>query len=508
MSIRINGKKYINGTVVRANPVEEVTGTLNKIGIGSDVYEIQGGGGGSSYNGALDWSGMTTVATSLDSSGIDFTPDKDGVIIASGYSEDAFVPIGVQITGVSKEIYLTVSQNSYTSEYFPLNKGIQIHIHRGTSSIPLTDIDIYFVPFKIGYNSGDTMCEVLFNTPTSTDRWVDPVVVSCIPLNYDLITFEVCDPDGVDNLLMFTPQSVSLDTAAGDYTKGYKLQSGATAYLDRIENAVRMWTATGTTLTLNKVVGYRFGKGEYYSPIIYSTEEREIGVWIDGKPLYQKTFVFSGLTNGKVIQLNISNFEYLVSIQGTVHTGDNRVFDNGAVDVANGGFVRPQVYDGKIVLSISGFGSDWASGGGTYTLQYTKTTDTATSSATTPGCYDLNRPDLWPENKEIFFGNGLYGYRATGNMPALAAGTDWTNIRMLTSIGTNGKTFQMGGGLETLNASGVRAWTQLGISRSGNFESTLVVSTNGELQLGVKFPGTSHHSTTANKYDVWVTYTK
>lgn len=46
MSIRINGKKYINGTVVRANPVEEATGTLEKIGIGSDVYEIQGGGGG------------------------------------------------------------------------------------------------------------------------------------------------------------------------------------------------------------------------------------------------------------------------------------------------------------------------------------------------------------------------------------------------------------------------------------------------------------------------------
>ena len=293
MSIRINGKKYINGTVVRANPVEEVTGTLNKIGIGSDVYEIQGGGGGSSYNGALDWNGMTTVATSLDASGIDFTPDKDGVIIASGYSEDAFVPIGVQITGVSKEIYLTVSQNSYTSEYFPLNKGVQIHMYRGTSSIPLTDIDIYFVPFKIGYNSGDTMCEVLFNTPTSTDRWVDPVVVSCIPLNYDLITFEVCDPAdpaGLNNLLMFTPQSAALDNAGGDYTEGYKLQSGANAYLSRIENAVRMFTSTGTTLTLNKVVGYRFGKGEYYSPIIYSTEEREIGVWIDGKPLYQKTF--------------------------------------------------------------------------------------------------------------------------------------------------------------------------------------------------------------------------
>ena len=228
--IIMNGNVYGSvGSDVEANPQGTATDTLNTIGIDNVIYEIQGGGGGSSYNGALDWSGMMTVATSLDASGIDFTPDKDGVIIASGYSEDTFVPIVLQITGVSKEIYLTVSQNSYTSEYFPLNKGIQTHISRGTSSIPLTDIDIYFVPFKIGYNSGDTMCEVLFNTPTSTDRWADPVAVSCIPLNYDLITFEILDPDGVDNLLMFTPQSVSLDTAAGDYTKGYKLQSGASA---------------------------------------------------------------------------------------------------------------------------------------------------------------------------------------------------------------------------------------------------------------------------------------
>ena len=33
--------------------------------------------------------------------------------------------------------------------------------------------------------------------------------------------------------------------------------------------------------------------GIYYSPIIYSTEEREVGTWTDGKPLYQRTWVFS-----------------------------------------------------------------------------------------------------------------------------------------------------------------------------------------------------------------------
>lgn len=32
------------------------------------------------------------------------------------------------------------------------------------------------------------------------------------------------------------------------------------------------------------------GDGEQFQPIIYSEDEREIGVWTDGKPLYQKTF--------------------------------------------------------------------------------------------------------------------------------------------------------------------------------------------------------------------------
>ena len=186
----------------------------------------------------------------------------------------------------------------------------------------------------------------------------------------------------------------------------------------------------------------------------YNEDEKIVGVWTNGKPLYQKTFVFNGISNGKAIPLNIPNFEYLVSIQGTIHTGDNRVFDNGAVDVANGGFVRPQVYDGKIELSISGFGGDWASGGGTYTIQYTKTTDAANSAATTPGCYDINRPDLWPANQEIFFGNGLYGKRYTGNTPAYTKNSSGiiftdTTITVLSSI------INHGGSVNLLNNSGV-----------------------------------------------------
>ena len=375
-----------SGSSVIPNPEGEATDTLNTIGIDNVIYEIQGsGGGGSIYNGALDWSGMITVATSLDQTGVDFTPEKDGVIVASGYSESTFIPICIQITGVSKEIYLTVSQNAYTSEYFPLNKGVQIHIYRGTTSVSLTDIDIYFVPFKIGYNSGDTICEVLFNTSTSTDRWVNPVVVPCIPLNYDLITFEVNDGNDPDNLLMFTPQSVTLDTAEGDYTKGYKLQNGANAYLDRIENAVRMFTSTGTTLTLKKVVGYRFGKGEYYSPIIYSTEEREVGVWIDGKPLYKKTCYAQNVTSSaSVVDASFLEINYQLVGYETNRIKMGGVY-NGAIfvpsSISTSAALRVYVNSNGLQCNIEGLGSGLYADDVYFTILYTKTTDTPGSGS-------------------------------------------------------------------------------------------------------------------------------
>ena len=76
MSLYLNGKKYRNGTVVRANPVEQATGTLQKIGIGSDVYNISGSGTqqqadwAQTDNTAVDYiknkPNLATVATSGD----------------------------------------------------------------------------------------------------------------------------------------------------------------------------------------------------------------------------------------------------------------------------------------------------------------------------------------------------------------------------------------------------------------------------------------------------------
>lgn len=55
----------------------------------------------------------------------------------------------------------------------------------------------------------------------------------------------------------------------------------------------------------------------------YSTTEREVGTWIDGRPVYEKTFEYENPTTGNTILTHgISDFDLLVSVTGTFHRAD------------------------------------------------------------------------------------------------------------------------------------------------------------------------------------------
>lgn len=61
------------------------------------------------------------------------------------------------------------------------------------------------------------------------------------------------------------------------------------------------------------------GDGQNFQPVIYSLEEREIGVWTDGKPLYERTYYHAGAVTGLVaIPHGISDLERVVSFKGSV----------------------------------------------------------------------------------------------------------------------------------------------------------------------------------------------
>ena len=117
------------------------------------------------------------------------------------------------------------------------------------------------------------------------------------------------------------------------------------------------------------------GEEDKFQPVIYSETEREIGVWVDGKPLYQKTFVLSqgvylaqyqwvdtGCYLPDAEQIIASDLGAGVSeISGImdVHTADN--YSLYAMNMRN------------TTVQLSKF-----------TVKYTKSTDTAGSGQWTP----------------------------------------------------------------------------------------------------------------------------
>ena len=112
----------------------------------------------------------------------------------------------------------------------------------------------------------------------------------------------------------------------------------------------------------------------------YSETEKVVGKWIDGKPLYQKTWDFdTAYSNNANPQTLVSNFistyniDKIIDINGIFRT------ENGqSIQTSNGVGSRSYIgiVDGNLSLYISGSGSSWYP---IVSVQYTKTTDTASN---------------------------------------------------------------------------------------------------------------------------------
>ena len=164
------------------------------------------------------------------------------------------------------------------------------------------------------------------------------------------------------------------------------------------------------------------GSGGYqaygFSPIIYSTEEREVGVWTDNKPLYQKTIIKSGtISQRETISLGIANVEniFLVSDASNVNNGRTPLPLVTGTDNNNntGGFFDIQQSDTSFLFRI-GSGMAGYVENAIITVRYTKTTDIAGN-----GEYNtLGIPNVHYDGNEkvigTWFGETLYEKTFTG----------------------------------------------------------------------------------------------
>lgn len=138
-------------------------------------------------------------------------------------------------------------------------------------------------------------------------------------------------------------------------------------------------TLTATTIPTEDIVIYvaieRAGDAHYE---VYSTEETVVGRWIDGKPIYRRTFVTTSPNNAKIHITNTGDIETIIDMYGFwQNANENRytIFPY-VTSSGNGSYTSGGLENNNLFL--------WATGDGYINrplvahFEYTKTTDTAT----------------------------------------------------------------------------------------------------------------------------------
>lgn len=254
----------------------------------------------------------------------------------------------------------------------------------------------------------------------------------------------------------------------------------------------------------------------------YSTDEKMVGVWTDGKPVYQKTFIISKSSFTKVsdyrYEYSISslNIDKLVKADSVASVGTDGqgaspgiTFTNTSIN--NSWNYGVLVIKNKIIMTLQ---ADVVSNGGfssvTATIQYTKTTDTTTTALTTPGAYDLNRPDLWPANKEIFFGDGLYGCRTTGTYDTTAGTRGSIVLVSLTNASTT-KIMNFGGTIKRSQTSSNRSDVAVGQVFTNGTSGSVVNNPISNITIepnGITMWYKENDTISNIPYDIWIAYIK
>lgn len=147
-------------------------------------------------------------------------------------------------------------------------------------------------------------------------------------------------------------------------------------------------------------------RGNYFDPIIYSTEEREVGVWKDNKPLYQKTFSVTINSTDYTLDLTTLNIEQVTSYIGYInHIDGTWVLHFPYYDSTRYYSVGKYNTDTKELHIVSTNEMVNYYPYLTFTIQYTKTTDVAGS-----GSYNtLGVPNVHYDGNEKVIGTWVDG---------------------------------------------------------------------------------------------------
>lgn len=235
---------------------------------------------------------------------------------------------------------------------------------------------VYDISSGSSANYGKFTCDVLFDTPTSSAGWGDPITIctKSVVEDYDVLvlTFGVTQQE--------TATILVADLLSNQNGKYYFLPttnaSGSNFHVSGLRinsNNDLLFYVDASGDYLYKVYGLKFENQRIYLPTLYSEEEREVGVWTDGKPLYQKTWTGLNInvTNDWTSTgITISDIDNIVLAMGTRDNTQCSICLNAVIQ--SGGVI-------KIAKDTTGY-----TGVNSLTIQYTKTTDQPGSGTWTP----------------------------------------------------------------------------------------------------------------------------
>ena len=130
----------------------------------------------------------------------------------------------------------------------------------------------------------------------------------------------------------------------------------------------------------NEITSVNNSLQETNNRLNYSTDEQIIGTWIDGKPIYRKTYIFSYGRNVKetpyYLDRNVS-VDCLINAYGSqLYIGTNQPTWYSFPYMFGDSVTRPEVGSFGIRLALTGiFLNSTVNSLAKYTFEYTKTTD-------------------------------------------------------------------------------------------------------------------------------------
>ena len=119
------------------------------------------------------------------------------------------------------------------------------------------------------------------------------------------------------------------------------------------------------------MIANKFSKGD-----MYSTDEKMIGQWIDGKPLYQKNVEVTPTSAGVQIATDVDTFIDAPIITRKYESGSSLIITNCGVDGAHSIAFKLM---NNILYAVTVSPSKYSAGIAKIAIRYTKTTDSAIS---------------------------------------------------------------------------------------------------------------------------------